>query len=107
MNLSGLLARLPWQTMDNNKSWKNKKENLKISQELADRGLQLMDLNLFKTKTIIKNHIVDWSYENCGEFIPNERAEVMTKYAIEQYRSCGFIDEWNNIREDLLEFLTK
>ena len=64
MKFWSLLVRLPWQTSDNNRSWVNKKENLEMSIELTKRALQIIYANTFMSKTILKNHIVDWAYKN-------------------------------------------
>ena len=95
-----------WQTMDNNRSRKNKMENLQLTQELIQRIDELMRFNEFKSKTILKNHIVDWAYTNQKVFVTDAQAKCSAEDAFLRYKSCGFIDEWNNIREDLIEYLT-
>lgn len=94
-----------WQTQDNNKSRANKKENILLTKELAARIDTLMEWNEFKSKTILKNHIVDWTYQKEKVLIPDAVAKRGAEDAFLRYKSCGFIDEWNNIREDLIEYL--
>ena len=93
------------QTLDNNFSEENKRENEQLTQELAIRTMNLMALNEFKTKTRIKYHIIDWEYQNNKKFIPSIQAEKEADITFKRYKSLGYINVWNNFRDDLAQYI--
>ena len=93
------------QTMDNNISNQNKIENQQLTQDLAIRIMSIMAFNEFKLTTLIEHHIIDWEFLNNNRFISKKTAEIEAKKTFDEYKKSGFIDAWNNMREDLLECL--
>ena len=105
MKLRNIFRFFERQTQDNNISEKNRIQNIKLTHEFFDRIDNLLSWNEFKTKTILKQHIVDFTYQKEGVLVPELIAKKSAEDAFIRYKSCGFVDEWNNIREDLLEYL--
>jgi len=99
------LKYLPFQTQDNNFSRKNEVENRWLTLELIKRSHQLLDQNEFMTKTLIKYHIINFEYEHNKKLIPELEARKYADETFRRYKELGFIDEWNNVREDLVEYL--
>ena len=94
-----------WQTKDNNRSKENKKQNEELTKELAIKTMQIMALNEFKTKILIKHHIIDWEYKNNNRLVPELEAQKEANRTFNDYKSCGYINKWNNVREDLIKYL--
>ena len=90
-----------WQTKDNNKSEKNKKENQELTQELGTKILELLQWNKETTTLLIQYHIEDWEFRNNNILLPKYEAHKQAVETFYRYKSCGYIDEWNCIREDL------
>lgn len=93
------------QTLDNNFSAENRQENEQLTQELAIRMMNLMAFNEFKTKTLIKYHIIDWEYQNNKKFIPEFEAKKEADITFQRYKSLGYINVWNNFRDDLAQYI--
>ena len=64
-----------------------------------------MKQNEINSVCILKNHIKNWTYKNDGVMLPDIMALEFAHNAFVRYKECGFIDKWNNIREDLVEYL--
>lgn len=106
MNLKQKLQNLfKIQTKDNNFSKKNLLENENLTSELAMRSICVMQENESKSIQILKNHIKNWTYRNEGVDLPEMQALLFAHNAFARYKECGFIDRWNNIRKDLIEYL--
>lgn len=93
------------QTEDNNYSKENKQENELLTSELAMRSISVMRNNENESIQILKKHIKNWTYDNEGVMLPDIMALEFAHNAFIRYKECGFIDKWNNIREDLMECL--
>ena len=105
MNLWNLKVHLPWQNMDNNFSKDNKQQNEALTTSLTLRTMSLMQWNEFKIKTQIKYHIIDWEYANNNKLIPELEAKKEAEETFKKYKELGYIDEWNNLREDLVQYI--
>ena len=93
------------QTKDNNFSKKNLLENEQLTSELALKTISIMKQNETQSICILKNYISNWVYNNNGIKMPEIQALEFAHNAFVRYKECGFIDKWNNIREDLIECL--
>ena len=93
------------QTLDNNVSEENKKENQLLTQELAIRAMNLLKWNEETTTLLIQHHIQDWEYRNNNVLMPKEQTKKEAIETFYRYKESGFIDEWNNIREDLKQYI--
>ena len=93
------------QTKDNNLSKQNKLENEQLTSELILKRTSIMKQNEINSVCILKNHIKNWAYNNDRVDLPEMQALMFAHDAFARYKECGFIDKWNNIREDLIEYL--
>ena len=93
------------QNKENNISKRNKQENEQLTSELAIRSIAVMRENESKSINILKKHIKNWAYNNDRVDLPEMQALMFAHDAFARYKECGFIDKWNNIREDLIEYL--
>jgi hypothetical protein len=103
--IKALNTKMPFQTKDNNISEKNKEENKKLTQEIGIKIISLLKWNEDITVLQIMYHIQDWEFRNNAILMPKEQAKKEAIKTFYRYKSCGYIDEWNNIREDLVSYI--
>ena len=103
--IKALNIKMPFQTKDNNISEKNREENKKLTQEIAIRIMNLLKWNEETTTLLLQYHLQDWEYRNNNVLIPKQQAHKQAVETFYRYKSCGYIDEWNNIREDLKPYI--
>ena len=103
--IQGISTKMPFQTKDNSISEENKEQNKKLTQELGIRIINLLKWNEDMSILQIMYHIQDWEYRNNNAIISKQQARKQATETFYRYKSCGYITEWNKIREDLKKYI--